>query len=91
MNTAPLRIGYCLSVPGALASNGKTAQLAHQIWQEKVLSLLRCGADPSKATRDIQELERCHQEIAALRPEVVICSWSRNPKSAEPEELQICT
>jgi branched-chain amino acid transport system substrate-binding protein len=36
MNTAPLRIGYCLSLSGALASNGKTAQLAHQIWQEKV-------------------------------------------------------
>src|SRR5438128_11199601 len=36
MNTAALRIGYCLSLSGALASNGKTAQLAHQIWQEKV-------------------------------------------------------
>jgi SnoaL-like polyketide cyclase len=31
-----------------------------------VLSLLRCGANPSKATRDIQKLECCHQEIAAL-------------------------
>ena len=36
MNTTPLRIGYCLSLSGALASNGKTAQLAHQIWQENV-------------------------------------------------------
>jgi branched-chain amino acid transport system substrate-binding protein len=36
MNTSPLRIGYCLSLSGALASNGKTAQLAHQIWQENV-------------------------------------------------------
>lgn len=36
MSTAPLRIGYCLSLSGALASNGKTAQLAHQIWQENV-------------------------------------------------------
>jgi branched-chain amino acid transport system substrate-binding protein len=36
MNTSPLRIGYCLSLTGALASNGKTAQLAHQIWQENV-------------------------------------------------------
>ena len=31
MNTTPLRIRYCLSLYGALASNGKTAQVAHQI------------------------------------------------------------
>jgi len=36
MDTSPLRIGYCLSLSGALASNGKTARLAHQIWQERV-------------------------------------------------------
>src|SRR6202162_3991036 len=36
METTPLRIGYCLSLSGALASNGKTARLAHQIWQEHV-------------------------------------------------------
>jgi branched-chain amino acid transport system substrate-binding protein len=36
MSTSPLRIGYCLSLSGALASNGKTARLAHQIWQENV-------------------------------------------------------
>jgi branched-chain amino acid transport system substrate-binding protein len=36
MDTTPLRIGYCLSLSGALASNGKTARLAHQIWQESV-------------------------------------------------------
>ena len=36
MHTPPLRIGYCLSLSGALASNGKTARLAHQIWQENV-------------------------------------------------------
>jgi len=36
MNTSPLRIGYCLSLSGVLASNGKTARLAHQIWQENV-------------------------------------------------------
>src|SRR3977135_2556323 len=36
MDTTPLRIGYCLSLSGALESNGKTAQLAHQIWQENV-------------------------------------------------------
>src|SRR5882724_8002392 len=36
MDTSPLRIGYCLSLSGGLASNGKTAQLAHQIWQEHV-------------------------------------------------------
>ena len=36
MDTSPLRIGYGLSLSGALASNGKTARLAHQIWQETV-------------------------------------------------------
>src|ERR1700746_3794212 len=36
MDTSPLRIGYCLSLSGALASNGKTARVAHQIWQEHV-------------------------------------------------------
>jgi branched-chain amino acid transport system substrate-binding protein len=36
MNTLPLKIGYGLSLSGGLASNGKTAQLAHQIWQENV-------------------------------------------------------
>jgi branched-chain amino acid transport system substrate-binding protein len=36
MDTSPLRIGYCLSLSGPLASNGKTARLAHQIWQDNV-------------------------------------------------------
>jgi branched-chain amino acid transport system substrate-binding protein len=36
MNASPLKIGYCLSLSGGLASNGKTARLAHQIWQENV-------------------------------------------------------
>ena len=36
MDTSPLRIGYCLSLSGALASNGRTARLAHQIWQENI-------------------------------------------------------
>jgi branched-chain amino acid transport system substrate-binding protein len=36
MDTPPLRIGYCLSLSGGLASNGKTAQLAHQIWREHI-------------------------------------------------------
>src|ERR1700740_2817968 len=36
MNTSPLRIGYCLSLSGALASKGKTAQPAHPTWQENV-------------------------------------------------------
>jgi branched-chain amino acid transport system substrate-binding protein len=36
METSPLRIGYCLSLSGALASNGKTARLAHQIWQDNI-------------------------------------------------------
>jgi len=37
MNASPLRIGYCLSLSGALASNGKTAQVAH-LKDGKVLS-----------------------------------------------------
>ena len=36
MDRPPIRIGYCLSLSGVLASNGKTAQLAHQIWQENI-------------------------------------------------------
>jgi len=36
MDSSPLKIGYCLSLSGALASNGKTARLAHEIWQENV-------------------------------------------------------
>lgn len=36
MSEQPVRIGYCLSLSGPLASNGKTARLAHQIWQDDV-------------------------------------------------------
>jgi branched-chain amino acid transport system substrate-binding protein len=36
MSEKPIRIGYCLSLTGPLASNGKTASLAHQIWAEGV-------------------------------------------------------
>jgi branched-chain amino acid transport system substrate-binding protein len=36
MSTQPIRIGYCLSLTGALASNGKTARLAHQIWEADI-------------------------------------------------------
>jgi branched-chain amino acid transport system substrate-binding protein len=36
MSDKPIRIGYCLSLSGPLASNGKTASLAHQIWAEGV-------------------------------------------------------
>jgi branched-chain amino acid transport system substrate-binding protein len=36
MSDKPIRIGYCLSLTGPLASNGKTASLAHQIWAEGV-------------------------------------------------------
>jgi branched-chain amino acid transport system substrate-binding protein len=32
----PLRVGYCLSLSGPLASNGQTARLAHEIWREDV-------------------------------------------------------
>ncbi len=36
MSGYPLRIGYCLSLTGPLASNGKTARLAHEIWERDV-------------------------------------------------------
>src|ERR1700688_4325038 len=36
MSAQPIRIGYCLSLTGPLASNGKTARLAHQIWEHGV-------------------------------------------------------
>jgi branched-chain amino acid transport system substrate-binding protein len=32
----PLKIGYTLSLTGGLGSNGRTARLAHQLWQEDV-------------------------------------------------------
>jgi branched-chain amino acid transport system substrate-binding protein len=36
MADRPLKIGYTLSLTGGLASNGRTARLAHQLWQEDV-------------------------------------------------------
>jgi branched-chain amino acid transport system substrate-binding protein len=36
MSAQPIRIGYCLSLTGPLASNGKTARLTHQIWENDV-------------------------------------------------------
>ncbi|HEX3463501.1 MAG TPA: amino acid ABC transporter substrate-binding protein [Candidatus Elarobacter sp.] len=36
MTDQPLTIGYCLSLSGGLASNGRTARLAHQLWQDDV-------------------------------------------------------
>jgi branched-chain amino acid transport system substrate-binding protein len=36
MSAQPIRIGYCLSLTGPLASNGRTARRAHQIWEDGV-------------------------------------------------------
>lgn len=36
MSAQPIRIGYCLSLTGPLASNGNTARLAHRIWEQNV-------------------------------------------------------
>ena len=33
---SPIRIGYCLSLTGALAGNGQSARLAHEIWRDDV-------------------------------------------------------
>jgi branched-chain amino acid transport system substrate-binding protein len=35
-STAPMRIGYCLSLTGPVASNARSARIAHEIWQEDV-------------------------------------------------------
>jgi branched-chain amino acid transport system substrate-binding protein len=36
MSGPPIKIGYSLSLTGALGSNGRTARLAHQIWEQNV-------------------------------------------------------
>jgi branched-chain amino acid transport system substrate-binding protein len=36
MTGNPIKIGYCLSLTGPLAPNGKTARLAHQLWEQDV-------------------------------------------------------
>jgi len=34
--SAPIRIGYCLSLTGPVAGNSRSARLAHDIWREDV-------------------------------------------------------
>jgi branched-chain amino acid transport system substrate-binding protein len=34
--SAPIRIGYCLSLTGPLAGNSRSARLAHDIWREDI-------------------------------------------------------
>lgn len=36
MPTAPIRIGYCLSLTGPVAGNSQSARLAHEIWREDI-------------------------------------------------------
>jgi ABC-type branched-subunit amino acid transport system substrate-binding protein len=36
MSEQLIRVGYCLSLSGPLGSNGKTARVAHQIWEQDV-------------------------------------------------------
>jgi branched-chain amino acid transport system substrate-binding protein len=36
MSEKTIRMGYSLSLTGPLASNGKTARLAHEIWADDV-------------------------------------------------------
>jgi branched-chain amino acid transport system substrate-binding protein len=36
--SAPIRIGYCLSLTGPLAGNSRSARLAHNIWREDINS-----------------------------------------------------
>jgi branched-chain amino acid transport system substrate-binding protein len=35
-NDAPIKIGYSLSLTGALGANGQSARLAHQIWMDDI-------------------------------------------------------
>jgi branched-chain amino acid transport system substrate-binding protein len=37
-SSAPIRIGYCLSLTGPLADNSRSARLAHEIWREDINS-----------------------------------------------------
>jgi branched-chain amino acid transport system substrate-binding protein len=34
--SAPIRIGYCLSLTGPLADNSRSARLAHEIWRDDI-------------------------------------------------------
>jgi branched-chain amino acid transport system substrate-binding protein len=36
MSNQPIKIGYSLSLSGILAANGKTALLAHKLWEENI-------------------------------------------------------
>src|SRR5580704_18080129 len=36
MSEKPIRIGYSLSLSGILAANGRTALLAHKLWEEDI-------------------------------------------------------
>src|SRR5580704_8872283 len=38
MSNNPIKIGYSLSLSGILAANGKTALLAHKLWEENINS-----------------------------------------------------
>jgi branched-chain amino acid transport system substrate-binding protein len=35
-SSAPIRLGYCLSLSGAVGGNGQAARLAHQIWLDDI-------------------------------------------------------
>jgi branched-chain amino acid transport system substrate-binding protein len=35
-STPPLRIGYSISLSGPLGANGRSARLAHKLWEEDV-------------------------------------------------------
>lgn len=35
-SSLPIRIGYCLSLSGAVGGNGRAARLARQIWRDRI-------------------------------------------------------
>jgi hypothetical protein len=43
-SSAPIRIGYCLSLTGPVADNSRSAQLAHEIWREDINNRGACLA-----------------------------------------------
>jgi branched-chain amino acid transport system substrate-binding protein len=58
----PLKIGYAISLTGALGANGRSARLAHQIWEEDV------NRRGGLLSRPVQMIAHDDQTNAALVP-----------------------
>jgi branched-chain amino acid transport system substrate-binding protein len=60
----PIRIGYGISLSGPLGSNGRTAHLAHQIWQDDI------NQKGGLLGRPVEMVARDDQTNLALVPEI---------------------